>query len=75
MLAIDKLRRRYLGVTAGADEELVVGGERAGRVCAAGIAGQRKGLATAAAPIDLAPLAGAARLRHPSGAAKSRKRR
>ena len=47
----------------------------AGRVGAAGIAGQRKGLAAATTPIDLAPLAGVARLRHPIGAAKSRKRR
>src|SRR6201988_4113959 len=43
--------------------------ERAGRVGVAGIARQRKGLAAAAAEIDLAEFARLARLRHPAGAA------
>src|SRR3982751_1353752 len=43
--------------------------QRAGRIGIAGIAGQRKGLATAAAEIDLLEFATPARLRHPAGAA------
>ena len=43
--------------------------QRAGRIGIAGIAGQRKGLAAAAAEIDFAELAALARLRHPAGAA------
>src|ERR1700753_707866 len=43
--------------------------QRAGRMGVAGIAGQRKGLAAAAAEIDFLELAALARLRHPSGAA------
>src|SRR5690242_5882743 len=43
--------------------------QRAGRIGVAGIAGQRKGLAAAAAEIDLAELAAFARLGHPAGAA------
>src|SRR5260370_20786002 len=50
----------------------VVGRQGAGRVGTRGIAGQREGLAAAAAPIDLAPVAGPAWLRHPGGAAKPR---
>src|SRR5882757_9151428 len=43
--------------------------QRAGRIGVAGIAGQRKGLAAAAAEIDLLELAAPARLGHPAGAA------
>src|SRR5690242_21383636 len=43
--------------------------EGAGRIGIAGIAGQRKGLAAAAAEIDLAECARLAGLRHPAGAA------
>src|SRR6185312_13494893 len=43
--------------------------QRAGRVGIAGIAGQRKSLAAAAAKIDFLELAAPARLGHPAGAA------
>src|ERR1700737_4941845 len=43
--------------------------QRAGRIGIAGIAGQREGLAAAAAEIDLLELAALARLGHPPGAA------
>src|SRR5260370_15949691 len=43
--------------------------QRAGRISIAGIAGQREGLAAAAAEIDFPELAAPARLRHPAGAA------
>src|SRR5438552_2252456 len=43
--------------------------QRAGRIGVAGVAGQREGLAAAAAEIDFLELAAAARLRHPAGAA------
>src|SRR5260370_39695115 len=43
--------------------------QRAGRIGIAGIAGQREGLAAAAAEIDFPELAAPARLRHPAGAA------
>src|SRR5437764_9551537 len=43
--------------------------QRAGWIGIAGIAGQRKGLAAAAAEIDLAEFAALARLGHPAGAA------
>src|SRR5260370_13919830 len=43
--------------------------QRAGRIGIAGVPGQRKGLAAAAAEIDFPELAALARLRHPSGAA------
>src|SRR5207244_12528398 len=43
--------------------------QRAGRIGVAGIPGQCKGLAAAAAEIDLPELAAFARLRHPGGAA------
>src|SRR5450432_2371107 len=43
--------------------------QRAGRIGVAGIAGQREGLAAAAAEIDLPELAAFARLRNPAGAA------
>src|SRR5258708_21151507 len=43
--------------------------QRAGGVGIAGVPGERKGLATAAAEIDLAELAALARLLHPAGAA------
>src|SRR3979409_1189725 len=43
--------------------------QRAGRIGIAGIAGQREGLAAAAAEIDFLELAAPARLRHPAGAA------
>ena len=48
----------------------VVGSEVAHRVGCADIAGEREGLAAAAAEILLRPRAGAARLLHPVGAAK-----
>src|SRR5690242_21465697 len=40
--------------------------QRAGRVCSGGISGQQQRLAAAAAEILRAPLAAAARLRHPA---------
>src|ERR1700754_4285662 len=43
--------------------------QRAGRIGIAGIAGQRKSLAAAAAKVDLLEFAAPARLRHPAGAA------
>src|SRR6185436_14139787 len=43
--------------------------QRAGRIGIAGIAGQRKGLAAAAAEVDFPELAALARLLHPAGAA------
>src|SRR3982750_3769910 len=43
--------------------------KRTGRVGIAGVAGQRKGLAAAAAKVDLAEFATLARLGHPAGAA------
>src|SRR5207244_3734366 len=43
--------------------------QRTGRIGVAGIAGQRKGLAAAAAEIDFPEFATLARLRHPAGAA------
>src|SRR6202790_773569 len=43
--------------------------QRAGRIGIAGIAGQREGLAAAAAEIHFPELAALARLRHPAGAA------
>src|SRR6266481_7111414 len=65
MLAIYKAQRRRFRLAASPGEELVVGGQPAGGVGARGVTGQRKGLTAAAAPIDLAPLAGATRFRHP----------
>src|SRR5438132_9611942 len=54
----------------GVPEDLLVHWrQRAGRIGVAGVAGQRKGLAAAAAEIDLAEFAALARLRHPAGAA------
>src|SRR6185503_7924021 len=43
--------------------------QRAGRVGIAGVAGQRKGLAAAAAEVDFLEFAALARLGHPAGAA------
>src|SRR5438046_6999532 len=58
------------GLTLGLLENLLMHRrQRAGRIGIAGIAGQRKGLAAAAAEIDLPELAALARLRHPAGAA------
>src|SRR5262245_15301620 len=51
------------------EDFLVQRREGAGRIGIAGIAGQRKSLAAAAAEIDLAEFTGLARLRHPAGAA------
>src|ERR1700730_15215781 len=70
MLAINKIRHGFVCIRTSPDEELSVGGQCASRVGARGIAGQRKGLAAAAAPVDLAPFAGATGLRHPIRPAK-----
>src|SRR4051812_33611266 len=43
--------------------------QRARRICIAGVSGQRKGLAAAAAEVDLAEFAALAGLLHPAGAA------
>src|SRR6201994_4561730 len=51
------------------EDRLMQRRERAGRIGGVGIARQRKGLAAAAAEIDLAELAGLARLLHPASAA------
>src|SRR5215510_14781896 len=51
------------------EDRLMQRRERAGRIGIAGIARQRKGLAAAAAEIDLAEVAALARLRHPARAA------
>src|SRR5260370_28007929 len=65
MVAIDKTGRGFVCVRPGPDEQLAVRGQCASWVGTRGIAGQRKSLAPAAAPVDLAPLAGPARVRHP----------
>ena len=58
------------GLAFGLLEDLLVHRrQRAGRIGVAGIAGQRKGLAAAAAEIDFPEFAALARLRHPAGAA------
>src|SRR5690349_1162258 len=51
------------------EDRLVHRRQRAGRIGIGCVARQRKGLAAAAAEIDLAELAGFARLLHPAGAA------
>ena len=53
----------------------MLGGEVTDRVGCAGVAGERKGLAAAAAEILKAPWAARARLLHPIGAAKRIERR
>src|SRR5438445_2647105 len=58
------------GLALGLLEDLLVHRrQRAGRIGIAGIAGQRKGLAAAAAEVDFPELAALARLLHPPGAA------
>src|SRR5215469_12620311 len=51
------------------EDRVMLRRQRAGRISCVGIARQCKGLAAAAAEIDLAELAGLARLLHPAGAA------
>src|SRR3954453_11588770 len=53
----------------------VVGGEVADRVGPGGVAGERERLAPAAAEVELAAVAAAARLRHPVGAAEAPEQR
>ena len=58
------------GLGVGGFEDLLVHRrQRAGRIGIAGVAGQRKGLAAAAAEIDFLEFAALARLGHPAGAA------
>src|ERR1700710_1788518 len=58
------------GLGGGSSKNLLVHRrQRAGRIGIAGIAGQRKGLAAAAAEIDLLEFAALGRLRHPAGVA------
>src|SRR5258708_29195538 len=58
------------GLGGGSSEDLLMHRrQRAGRIGIAGIAGQRKGLAAAAAEIDLLEFAALARLGHSAGAA------
>src|SRR6266404_630523 len=54
------------------ENPLVMRRERARRIGIAGVAGQREGLAAAAAEIDLLELAALARLRHPAGRRRDR---
>src|SRR5690606_18546570 len=54
-----------------ADKFLVKAGQPAGRVGRRRIAEYGEGLASAAAPVDLATIAGAAGLGHPAGAAET----
>src|SRR3954451_10194099 len=58
------------GFGSGGSENLLMHRrQRAGRIGITGVAGKRKGLATAAAEIDLLELAALAGLGHPAGAA------
>src|SRR6202012_6162277 len=81
MVAV-RLRRTACEIAL--DEAVVVGGgfllrdfedlliqrrQRAGRVCIAAVAGQRKSLASTAAEIDFLEFSSPARLRHPAGTA------
>ena len=69
-IAIDEAVVVGRGLALGLLEDLLVHRrQRAGRIGVAGIAGQRKRLAAAAAEIDLPEFAALARLRHPAGAA------
>src|SRR6476660_8556927 len=69
-IAIDEAVGLAFGFALGLLEDgLVQRRQRAGRIGVGGVAGQRKGLAAAAAEIDLAEFAGLARLLHPAGAA------
>src|SRR4051794_28136539 len=69
--AIDERRRRLLRRGDRRGEIAALDGAMADRIGRRRIAGEREGLAAAAAPIDLAPLAGLARLEHPIGAAEA----
>src|SRR5256885_16007351 len=69
--AIDELRRRVLGRRDGGGEIAALDGAMADRIRRRRIAGQREGLAAAAAPIDFAALAGAAGLEHPISATEA----
>src|SRR3954451_21688814 len=69
-VAIDETVGFALGLALGLLEDgLVQRRQRTGRIGVGGITGQRKGLAAAAAEIDLAEFATLARLLHPAGAA------
>src|SRR5581483_3063252 len=69
-VAIEEAVGLSLGLALGLLEDgLVQRRQRAGRISVGGIARQRKGLAAAAAEIDLAEFASLARLLHPAGAA------
>src|SRR5215813_13774660 len=69
-IAIDETVLLGGGLALGLLEDgLVQRRERAGRIGIGGVARERKGLAAAAAEIDLAEFAGSARLLHPAGAA------
>src|SRR5216683_5657150 len=69
--AVDEGRWRVMRRGDRLDQAAALGGEMADRVGGRRVAGQREGLAAAAAPIDLAALAGAAGLEHPIGAAEA----
>jgi len=72
---MDEIGRRLLGTVARGGKQSVIWGQRAGGIGAGGVAGQREGLAAATAPVDLAPLARAAGLGHPSRAAETSENR
>jgi len=67
-LAIDQIRRHAFRLLESGSDQPVIGRQGADRIGAAGVARQQEGLAAAAAPVDLAPLATLARLGHPVGA-------
>ena len=71
MLAIDKIGCGPVRVRLGPDEQLAVWGQCASRVGARGIAGDGKSLATAAAPVYFATIAGSAGIGHPVRAAET----
>src|SRR3954452_461686 len=69
-IAVDEAVGVALGLALGLLEDgLVQRRQRTGRIGVGGVTGQRKGLAAAAAEIDLAEFATLARLLHPAGAA------
>src|SRR5437868_11181688 len=72
MTAIDELAGRlcrFRGCKIG--DEAVIGREGASGIRARCVTGQRKGLAAAAAPVNLSTLAGTAKLGHPCRSAKA----
>src|SRR5580692_9620843 len=67
--------RRVVPVGRKGRDLIVARRKMAGRIGGGGVAGERKGLAAAAAEIDIAPVAALARFFHPRRAAKSVERR